>query len=118
MLELLPPAIVPPMEFLSAAELNDLESILDAAVAWSDKHLPITEFAKVGWIVSPATNRESAAYSRYLAMWDAVKRSDTRLPHLKRAIDALIRFEGFQITNHGIFSAADLAGTNVVVMSR
>lgn len=110
----LPPAMIPPVERLSEAERSDIESILDAAVAWSGG-MPIEEFARIGWIVSPYSGRESSSYSRYLAMWDGWRRHDPRVKALLRAVNALIRMQGYQLTNHGLFAASDLAGTNVVI---
>lgn len=107
LLHSLPDSLLPPLERLTAADRRDIEDILQAAVAWAGG-MPIEEFAKVGWIIAPRSGRESAPYSRYLAMWDATKRHDPRLPVLRQAIDELIRFQGFVVTTHGVFAPGDI----------
>lgn len=100
-----PANLMPMVDRLTPLDRKDIDWILDAAVAWSEG-MPAEEFARVGQIVSPHSNRESTAYSRWVAVLTA--RHDPRRRHLLRAIDELIRMQGFVMTTHGLFDTQAL----------
>ncbi len=113
-----PEQLLPRIEQLTVADRKDVEWILDAAEAWS-QGMPIEEFARVGQIVSPRSGHESTSYSRWVAMVSTPV-LDPRRKHLRAAIDELLRFQGFQLTNFGLFDRETLAsfGTTVRGWSR
>lgn len=81
-------------------EERDIADVLEAAREWKDGRLPLAEFAKIGMI------RDSAAYTRYLAM---LKSSPAEREALRDAVEALIVARpDLKITSDGIVSRWDL----------
>lgn len=100
---------------MTDADRLEVDDVLEAATAWARRELPIHEFAKVGTIPSPATGRTSSGYTRYVAML-ATPITDPRRMDLRRAIDALLRFQGIEVTTHGVFDRDEIV--DVPILSR
>lgn len=92
---------------LSDADKLDVDDVLEAALAWQNGTLPLEAFARVGTLDSPATGRVSPDYTRCVAML-STPISDPRRAALRRAVGALLAFQGFVLTTHGIFAPAEI----------
>ena len=101
---------------LTFDEQTSVEDVLDAAQDWEDGKLPLEAFASVGDITN-YRDQPSPGYTRFVARFTTPE-SDPRRAALIRAQDALIRLEGWIVTNHGVFSADDLRGTGITVKGR
>lgn len=101
-------------ERLGDDEKLQIDDVLEAAGEWSAKRLPIHEFSKIGGILS--NGKPSAGYTRMLA-FVTTPRTDPRWDDLRRAINALLVFQGFVVTTAGVWSREDLATDNFVVHS-
>jgi len=97
---------------LDIEERQDVDDVLEAALAWSDGGLPIHEFARVGTIPRPAGGLPSAGYTRSVAML-STPISDPRRMALRRAIDTLLRFQGLEITRHGVFDKGEVVNVPI-----
>ena len=101
-------------ENLSDSDKIEVDDVLEAAAAWAAGQLPIHEFAKVGTIPSPYTGNPSGSYTRYVAMLSTPV-TDARRHDLRRALDALLTFQGFIVTSQGVFAPADIADIPVAI---
>lgn len=102
---------------LTAEDRQEVDDVLDAAVEWQAGRLPLIEAARVGQIVSPGTDAPSAFYSRLVARFLSLG-GDSRGPTMQALLEALVRFQGAQVTNFGIFDADELAASGVVIRGR
>jgi hypothetical protein len=98
---------------LTDEDKTECDYVLEAAGEWAAGTLPLEVFAKVGTIQSPFTGRESAGYSRYVALL-SVPVTDPRRDALRRAIDGLLRFQGFVITAQGMFEPSEIPDVPIV----
>lgn len=97
--------------FLLPSDWQDIETVLTAAGEWAAGRLPIEAFAREGTIPVTPGGTGSPGYTRYCAV--CLAKGDPRHGDLLRAIDELIRFQGYRMTNHGIFSSDDLHGMTI-----
>ena len=99
---------------LSPEDWQDVADVLDAAAEWDAGRLPLESFARIGTIANPATGRSSPGYTRHVAV-RVTHRDDPRRAPLLRVFDALLRFEGWIVTDNGVFAPADIIDIPVVV---
>lgn len=93
---------------LTAEDWTDVADVLDAAAEWNAGRLPLEAFAKVGTMLSPFTGRPSAQYTRYVAARVTIA-DKPRLAPLLRALDALVRFNGYVILASGVYEPTEIA---------
>lgn len=91
---------------LSAIDCAEVDDILDAAVAW-ERGMPLDQFARLGSLPHPGTQRPSTSYSRFVALV-TTSLSDPRRVSLMRAIDAVLAFQGVVMTTSGIYDRDEI----------
>lgn len=91
---------------LTDEDKANVHDVLAAAMAWSDGKLPLTEFMRLGFIVSPLTTKESPPYTRFVALMTTPPDHPAR-EALLQACAAIVEYGGTIITPHGMFEAKE-----------
>ena len=88
---------------MSDEQKADVEDVLDAAEHFAAGALPVHEFAKL-----------SSGRMRFEALM-AAPVDDPRRHSLLRAVDAVLRFQGFVLCQNGVFTPQELGELGIVV---
>lgn len=106
--------VLPPLpDRMTPDDWAEVGDVLDAAHAWDTGGLPLEAFARIGTMLSPATGRASAGYTRHVAA-RVTRPDDPRRAALRRAFDALLDVQGLVITTTGVYDKADIVNIPVV----